>query len=335
MLRVTRNCPWSRCRFCYGSFYRRAKFELRTVEDIKGDIRAVLAIAEAIRRTSERLGRGGDADDITGAAMIHNASDLRRNSSFVTVFNWLYSGGRTAFLQDADSLIMRSSELEEVLGFLKATFPSLDRVTSYARSKTVCQRTVEELRTIRAAGLARLHIGLETGDDDLLRLVDKGVTGDQHVTAGLKAKEAGLELSEYVMPDLGGAEMSDAHARNTARVLNAIDPDYIRFRPFVPRAATPMYDDYLVGRLRLSSPHQRLREIRKMIDALTVSSRVCFDHFANSWRNRSGASLFSQDYEGYKFPDCKDEVLGLIEEGLRLDESVHTHVRDLIQLPHL
>lgn len=335
LLRVTRNCPWSRCKFCYGSFYGRAKFELRSVDDIKRDIRAVFAIGEAIRQTSVRLGRAGRLDDITVAAMLRTTPDLRWNSCFVTVFNWLHSGARTAFLQDADSLIMRPSELAEVLGYLKSTFPTVERVTSYARSKTVRHRTIEELSSLREAGLVRLHIGLETGDDELLRLVDKGVTSAQHIEAGLKAKEAGMELSQYVMPDLGGRELSHTHAKNTARVLNSIDPDYIRFRPLVPRAGTPMYDDYLEGRLHLSSPHERLREIREMIETLNVNSHVCFDHFANSWRNASGTPLFRQDYEGYKFPERKHEVMSLIEEGLGLDESAHTDVEELIQLPHL
>ena len=335
MLRVTRNCPWSRCRFCYGNFYGRRKFELRSLDEIKRDIQSVLAIGDIIRGASVRLGRGGEVDDTVGAAIVRGNPSLARKPSFATVFNWLYSGGRTVFLQDADSLIMRSGELVDVLVYLKTTFPSVQRITSYARAKTVQRKSSEELMALQAAGLSRLHIGLETGDDELLRMVDKGVTAEEHVAAGVKAKESRLELSEYVMPDLGGRELSVQHARNTARVINAIDPDYIRLRPFVPRAETPMYDEYREGRLVLSSPHERLREIRTMVEDLTVSSHLCFDHFANSWRGKSGGHLFRQDYEGYKLPDEKQVVLDLIEEGLALDESAHIHASVLVELPHM
>jgi radical SAM superfamily enzyme YgiQ (UPF0313 family) len=176
---------------------------------------------------------------------------------------------------------------------------------------------------------------LETGDDELLELVDKGITSEQHIEAGRKAKEAGFELSQYIMPDLGGRARWEQHARNTARVLSAIDPDYIRFRSFVPRRGTPMYEDYETGRFQLSSPHERLGEVKLLIQGLTVNSHVCFDHFSNSWRNRSGGTLFKQDYEGYRFPGEKQTVLDLIEEGLTLDESAHIHARDLVTIARM
>ena len=336
LLRVTRNCPWSRCTFCYGTLYHRNKFELRTVEDVKKDIDSAKAIADGIASVSWGLGYGGEANDVVGASMVRASPSLRSDQCFVTVFNWLYEGGLTAFLQDADSLIMRPGELEDVVAYLKSTFPSLERTTTYARAKSILRKDTEELRRLRAAGgLTRLHVGLETGDDELLELVDKGITSEQHIAAGRKAKEAGLELSQYIMPDLGGRARWEQHARNTARVLSAIDPDYIRFRSFVPRRGTPMYEDYEAGTFELSSPHERLREIRLLTQELTVNSHVCFDHFTNSWRNRSGGALFKRDYEGYRFPAEKQGVLDLIEEGLALDESAHVHAREMVHLTRM
>ena len=167
---------------------------------------------------------------------------------------------------------------------------------------------------------------------NLLKYVDKGVTSAEQIEAGKKAKEAGFELSEYVMPDLGGRARSEQHALNTARVLNEIDPDFIRLRPFVPGPGTPLYDEYTKGNFQLSSPHERLREIRLLVENLNVHSRLCFDHFLNSWyRDPSRRyTLFKQDYEGYKLPEEKEKVLELIEEGLKIDESVHIHVKDII-----
>ena len=332
LLRATRNCPWSRCKFCYGLIYNREKFQLRTVDDIKKDIDAAREIAEAIKGASWKLGYGGAVNEDVGTVLIRSDPSLNTNQSFILVFNWLYFGGKTVFLQDANTLIMPSNELVEVLKYLKETFPTIERVTSYARAKTLAKKTPEELKELRQAGLSRLHVGLETGDDELLKYVDKGVTSAEQIQAGKKAKEAGFELSEYVMPDLGGRARSDQHARNTAKVLNEINPDFIRLRPFVPGPGIPLYEDCSKGVLQLSSPHERLQEIRMLVENLNVTSRLCFDHFLNSWyRDRSRRyTLFKQDYEGYKFPEEKNKVLELIEEGLKIDESVHIHVKDII-----
>ncbi len=335
MLRVTRNCPWRRCTFCYANFYGHANFELRPLVDIKADIQAMASISNAVREESWRLGHGGAIDDILAAQLVQQNPLLQRHAGFVTLFNWLLSGGHTAFLQDADSLIMRPGELEEAILSLRTTFPSLQRITSYARAKTVFRKSQEQLKGLREAGLSRLHIGLETGDDELLKLVDKGITSEQHIEAGRKAKQAGFQLSLYIMPDLGGTALWRQHAENTARVLSKIDPDYVRSRPFIPREGTPMYDDYTAGKLQISSPHERLRELRLLVENLTLTSRLCFDHFGNSWRGRSGSPLFKRDYEGYKFPEEKQQVLELIEEGLALDESHHVHARDIVGITHL
>jgi len=335
LLRITRNCPWSRCKFCFGTLYSHQKFELRPVEEVKKDIQAVAAIGSVIKSASWKLGQGGAANPIVAAAIVRGRPELRTNQSFVTVFNWLSAGGRTVFLQDADSLIMKTPDLVDIITFLKMTLPSLERVTTYARAKTIYRKSLEELTSLREAGLTRLHIGLVTGDDELLNLVDKGVTAAQHIEAGRKAKEAGFQISEYVMPDLGGREMWQQHATNTAKVLSAIDPDYIRFRPLIPRRGTPLFDDYEAGRMHLSSPHQRLEEIKLLIEGLNVNSHVCFDHFANSWVSASGQPLFRRDYEGYKFPSEKQQVLDLIKEGLTLEEYKHMDVTEMINLAHM
>jgi len=335
LVRVTRNCPWGRCKFCSATLYHKARFELRSAVDIKSDIEAMASIAAMIKRESIRLGYGGMVNDAVAIALIQRDQALQRHAPFATVFNWLASGAKTAFLQDADSLIMRSGELQEIIQHLRTTFPSLERITSYARAKTVFRKGQDELKQLREAGLSRLHIGLETGDDELLALVDKGVTSEQHIEAGRKAKAAGLQLSLYVMPDLGGRRFWQQHARNTARVLNAIQPDYIRSRPFIPRDGTPLYDDYLTGNFVLSSPHERLAEIELLVQELDLSSRLCFDHFGNSWRGKSGRPLFKLDYEGYELPAEKQLVLQLIKEGLTVDESHHIHTRDIVGMPRL
>jgi hypothetical protein len=333
LLRITENCPWNKCAFC--EMYKGYPFGYRRVEDIKSDIDTVRIISDEIAAVSEKMGQDGRITRDAGMAILRADPALNSSQSFITVFNWLYSGGKTAFLQDADSMIMRPREFIDVLQYLREKLKTLSRVTSYTRSKTLSQRKPEDLLAIRAAGLDRLHVGLETGDDELLTLVHKGVTSAQQIEGGKKAMAAGFQLSEYWMTDLGGRERWRQHAENTARVLTAINPHYIRSRPFVPRCGTPIYEDYEQGRLHISSPHERLEELRVMIAGLDVTSRVCFDHQMNSWANRHGGLLFHQDYEGYKFPEEKALVLELIREGLSLDESRHVNVKDLISLGSL
>lgn len=333
LLRITENCPWNKCSFC--EMYKEHPFVYRSVEDIKGDIDTVKKISDEMTAVSEKMGQGGLITREAGMAILRADPSLNNNQNFITVFNWLYSGGKTAFLQDADSMIMRPHELVAVLKYLREKLQTLTRVTSYTRSKTLSHRTPEDLQAIREAGLDRLHVGLETGDDELLAIVHKGVTSAQQIEGGKKAIAAGFQLSEYWMPDLGGRERWRQHAENTARVLTAIKPHYIRSRPFVPRPGTPIFAEYEQGRLHISSPHERLEELRVMIEGLNVASRVCFDHQMNSWSNRLGGLLFHQDYEGYKFPEEKPLVLELIREGLSIDESRHVNVKDLIALGSL
>ena len=333
LLRVSENCPWNRCTFC--EMYKGHRFGYRPVEEVTADIDRVAAIRDEITVTSKKLGMGGEITRDLASALLAAGRDLTGNPSFVTVFNWLAAGSRTAFLQDADSMSMRPREFIVVLKHLRQTLSSLTRVTTYARSKTLYKRKPEELRMIREAGLDRLHIGLETGDDEVLSLVHKGVTSAEQIEGGRKAVAAGFQVSMYWMPDLGGRERWRQHAENTARVLSAIDPHYIRSRPLVPRPGTPLYDEVAEERLHLSSPHERLEELALMIGGLEVSSKVCFDHAMNAWSDRRGALLFRQDYEGYQFPEEKPLLLERIREGLAVDEAMHVHALRLMAVQSL
>ncbi len=301
LIRATRNCPWNRCTFC--PFYREKKFQIRDVDDIKRDI-------DIVRKIVDMLEDGSDMSKVP-------------YQSLYIVKGWYRGGQKTAFLQDSNSLIMPTNQLIEVLEYLVETFPSLERITSYARSDTIARKSIQELKRIREAGLTRLHVGLESGDEEVLKLVKKGVTPEQHVEGGKKAKEAGFELSEYIMPGLGGKELSKQHASNTAKVLNQIDPDYIRMRPLTIHPMTELYHLKESGRFKMTSPHERLEEIKLVVELLDVSSILCFDHFLNGWRGRDGQLLFDTSFTGYKLPDEQEYVLRLIEEGLKVPESKH------------
>jgi len=319
LLRFTRNCPWNKCTFC--GMYKHEKFSQRSSEEIKGDIDSIAELITDMQSLSRELGHDGQINRDVVVGMIEKEPELDSSHGFVMVLNWLSSGGKTAFLQDANSLMMPTDKLTDVLKHLRSTFPSLERCTTYARSKTLSRKPQEELAAIRKAGLDRLHVGLETGDDALLKKIKKGVTGEEHVAGGRKAIEAGFQLSEYWMPGLGGKEAWENHAKNTALVLNGINPHYIRSRPFSPWAGTPIHDEYVKGALTLLSPREVLIELRLLIETLDVTSKVCFDHAGNCWVNRKGRLLFTQSYEGYQFPEEKPRVLELIEEGIEAQEG--------------
>lgn len=342
LIRATRNCPWNLCTFCYGNPYNHEKFQLRAVGEVKKDIDTAQAISRLIEKTAERLGGLDWAARVIDPYFLYNRafSDLNKKEAgnfqcIMNVFNWLLSERKSAFLQDADSLIMPTDSLIEVVKHLKQTFPSLERITSYARAKTITQKSkpLKELKKLHETGLSRLHVGLETGDDKLLEYINKGVTSEEHVLAGRKAKKAGFELSEYWMPGLGGRTMTEQHARNTARVLSIIDPEFVRSRKFVPRENTPLYEEWRNGEFQLLSPHEELREIQMMIENLEITGRICFDHFINP-AYRVGSQrvwLFRQDYNGYKIPEEKSRLLRRIECGFNIDESLFVRPEDLVR----
>ena len=169
----------------------------------------------------------------------------------------------TAFLQDADSLILPTADLLEILNYLRAKFPGVNRVTSYARSNTMKRKTVEEFEQLKKAGLTRIHTGMESGSARVLKLIQKGTSPETMVEGGIRVKESGISLSEYIMPGVGGRALSEEHATETARLLNAIGPDFIRVRTFAMHPQSPMQrmveegtfvpmtDDEIVGEIRL------------------------------------------------------------------------------------
>ena len=277
LIRVMRGCPWNYCTFCFAYKELSRKECLRSVGEVQDDIDELRLSVDYWKQ----LGHGREP--------------------------------RRAFLADSNAIVIRTDDLVRIVEHLRQAFPSLERVTSYGRAKTVLAKKPDDLARLRDAGLTRLHLGLESGDDEVLRRVRKGATAREMVDAGLRAKEAGFELSEYVMPGLGGRAASRQHVLNTARVLNAIDPHYIRVRTLMLVPDTPLCDEYQRGEFEPLSRREVIEEIGAMVEALEVSGRLCFDHVSNP-------PVFRQDWEGYKLPEEKEAVLKLIREALEAPE---------------
>jgi len=307
LIRFTRNCPWNKCEFCH--LYKGRKFEKRPVAEIKRDIDTVRKIADEIASLSWKCGHGGK---ITEALVEQIFADDARNECFRSVAVWMFFGAKHVFVQDANSLVMKSDDLVELLQYLKSTFPTIDRVTSYARSQTIAQLwSADDLKRVREAGLTRLHLGMETGSDFLLKYMAKGVTKEQHITAGRRIKESGIELSEYVVPGLGGRKWSREHALETADALNRIDPDFVRFRTLKVLRGMLLYKKLESRDFELAHDEEILKEIRLLIEHLDgITSAIKSDHVLNLLEEIDG-----------KLPEDKQTMLDVIDHYFALSDE--------------
>ncbi len=313
LIRVSRNCPWNKCEFCHT--YKGEQFSLRTVAEIKKDIDQVKAIADEIHQFSWRMGFAGQLNQQVLRVLFGQPG--RYHQAFQSVAGWLYFGGSQVFLQDANSLIVKTADLVEILKYLKEKFPSIQRITSYARAKTLAQKSVEELQELRQAGLSRIHVGMETGYDPLLQYMKKGVTAKEQIQGGRNVVESGISLSEYVMPGLGGNLWWREHAVETAKVLNQIDPDFIRLRTLYVRKDMPLFVRIEKGEFIRPADDPIVSEIKLFIATLDgIHSTVVSDHILNLLEEVQG-----------KLPDEKERMIGIIDRYLALPEETRFQFR--------
>jgi hypothetical protein len=310
LLRVTRNCSWNRCKFCH--IYKGKRFELRSVEDIKQEILAVKAIQDQLKEAAMKAGYGGQVEAAATAILTHPLSETHFNVAL-----WLYHGGTSAFLQDANTLIMPTPDLVEVIKFLKKTLPSITRITSYGRSKTAAKKKLEELKALHETGLDRLHIGLESGYDPLLKYMDKGVTAADHIAGGQKIVASGISLSEYVLLGLGSKKMWREHATETARVLNEIQrADFIRVRTLTIKEGMPLFDEVKEGKFVRATDEEIVAEEKLLIENLNCQSYFVSDHITN----------LLQEIEG-QLPQDKEKMLAVIDRFQSLSAEERQNFR--------
>jgi len=244
-LPLTSGCSNNTCTFCglYGT-----KLKIREIDDIKREIDALALY----RRNGVR---------VTGMD----------NIVYAVAQGW---DGRRVFLQDGDALVYPFSKLVEALQYLNEKLPRLERVGSYATPQDIIRRSVGELRELKQLKLGILYTGLESGDDDVLRKVGKGVSSNQMIEAGRKAKEAGITLSLTVILGLGGVEESMKHVEGTARVLTEIDAEYVGALTLTLIPGTPLYQEFEKGNFTPLKPFEFLKELKGIIEKSSFTN--CF-----------------------------------------------------------
>jgi len=190
-------------------------------------------------------------------------------------------GVRSIFLADGNTAVLSTAKLVAIGEAARVRFPHLERITMYGSAKFLVKKSREEWQRVLAAGITRIHSGLESGDADTLSDLDKGVTPEQAVRAYRHVTNAGIELSVYLMVGVAGRERWREHALGSAAVLNDAPPTFVRLRTFVPQPGTPWHDRWRDGRLTLLSAHQALMETRLLIEHMAGPTRLLSDHASN------------------------------------------------------
>ena len=297
MLRITRNCPWNQCTFC--GLYKGASFSVRPTAHILQDI-------DTIRRDVDAIQRMGS--DRNGLAALFSGRSASDSDALHTAYNWVRNGMESIFLQDANTLVVKPDDLVRILNHVRETFPQVQRITSYARSHTIARISDADLTRLAAAGLTRIHIGMESGADQVLASVKKGVDKQTHILAGQKVKRAGIELSEYVMPGLGGEALSREHALETADALNQINPDFIRIRTLGVPERVELHQEVLSGAFTLPGDVQMAEELLLLIEHLDgITSTIKSDHILNLFEEAEG-----------QLPEVREQILAPFRKFLAL-----------------
>ncbi|MGL1891487.1 MAG: radical SAM protein [Spirochaetaceae bacterium] len=285
MVRVTRNCPWNKCKFC--GLYNDTKFSIRSEEDVIKDINKIKQIVDSLL-----LGEKPNVD-----------------SGILSMVNrWLQTGMESVFLQDANTLVIKPDTLVRVLEHIRVIFPKVKRVTSYARAQSVSKISDTDMKRLKIAGLNRIHIGMESGSPKVLEFINKGVDKETQIIAGIKVKQAGIELSEYFMPGLGGKELSKENALETADIINQINPDFIRIRTLGIPGDVELSLDVSNGKFIPLGDIDKVKEIHLFLTNLKgITSSVKSDHILN----------LLQESEG-QFPQERQNIINPIEDFLNL-----------------
>lgn len=190
---------------------------------------------------------------------------------------------RRIFLADGDALIVKTKDLLYIIEKIKEIFPEIERISAYGAPADILFKTDEELKTLHEAGLEMIYMGAESGDDQVLKYVKKGVTSAQLIEAGQKLKKAGMVSSITLISGLGGRKLLKEHAINSARVISAIKPEYLGFLTLMVEPGTELYKEYKEGRFELLGPYDVLEEMKLFIENVDSEGTVFRANHASNY----------------------------------------------------
>ncbi len=282
LLRVTRNCPWNKCTFC--GLYKGQKFSIRPADHVCKDIDRVRYFVDEIDQIIN-----GSAEIKSNINALQVGLSAEDQMAFHSALTWKRLGMKSVFLQDANTLILKPDDLVAILEHLRQTFPQVERVTSYARSHSIARISDGDMARLAAVGLNRIHVGMESACNEVLDIIKKGVDKQTHILAGRKVKKAGIELSEYFMPGLGGEKLSRENALESADALNRIDPDFIRIRTLAIPEMIELHNEVKAGRFKPLGDKKKAEELLLFLDNLqNIGSTVRSDHILNLFQEVEG-----------------------------------------------
>jgi len=215
-----------------------------------------------------------------------------------------YGDLEKVFLADGDALAMDSADLIEILEILYKTFPSLKHVGIYASPESILDKEMSELTALKAAGITIAYLGVETGDPELLKDIRKGADYDEMLEAGRKIRRAGIELSVTILLGLAGrTPKAVEHQKNTAKILNEMNPDYIGALTLMLVPGTQLYRQQQKGEFELPGPFEILDEMRILIENLEVQNTEFRSNHASNYLPIKG-----------RLPEDKQKMLDLIND---------------------
>lgn len=187
------------------------------------------------------------------------------------------------FLADGDALIVKTKDLLYILAKCKEIFPEVERISAYGAPRDILDKTPEELKTLKEAGLDMVYVGVESGDDSVLKEVCKGVNAAEMIEAGLKAKQAGMIVSMTLISGLGGRKRLQEHAIHSADVISAIKPEYVGFLTLMVEPGTPMYEQLKNGEIELLKPEEVLEEMKLFLSHVDSDGTVFRSNHASNY----------------------------------------------------
>ena len=241
---------------------------------------------------------------------VRATEDVKRDIEIASEF----SNSKTVFFGDSDNLV--HPDIAEITEFaVEKLNPA--RITSYARLKTACSMNLNDLKRVRNSGLTRLHFGLESGDNQTLEMIKKGISFEEAVEGGRKAKKAGFEVSLYILS--GITERWGEHALNSAEAINEIRPDFVRLRTVTVIPNTILWHRMRKGTYSPADPISRLKEVKLLVESIECETLLFSDHVSNYLWNRYG--VFYMGVSG-RLPDDRDRIVSELERAIKMAEEL-------------